>query len=68
MTEREDEGLNLLDEDRARSMADEGGASAAAMEAAPPISSDSTSAIWMGALLSVLAVNLIVLWKTRCRS
>jgi hypothetical protein len=62
------EGLNPLDEDRARSMADEGGAAAAAVEAAPAVAAVSVSAIWMGALVSILAVNLILLWKARCRS
>jgi hypothetical protein len=61
------EGLNPLDEDRARSMADEGGAAAAAVEATPAIAPGSVSAIWMGALLSMLAVNVILLWKARCR-
>jgi hypothetical protein len=68
MESKPNEGLNPLDEDRARSMADEGGAAAASVEATAPVSPGSTSAIWMGALVSILAVNLILLWKARCRS
>lgn len=67
MESEPNEGLNPLDEDRARSMSDEGGAAAASVEATPSVSPGSVSAIWMGAPVSILAVNLILLWKARRR-
>jgi hypothetical protein len=66
MTESPNEGLNPLDEDRARSMADEGGAAAATVEAATAVSYEA-SVVWFGALLSVLATTLVVLWRRRSR-